>query len=477
MHSTRTAGRAWRHGLANACDSVPGKPKSVIRAFYFRGVGAADVGAGPDQALSSFTAGVDALLGCDTARLDAVALAAVLQEVEVQRRRLDAVDARLLAAAQEHRLAGEFGATSLRDMLVGLLRLSPGEARARVLRAHEVGPRRALTGEPLAPFLSTAAAALQDGQISAGHVGAVLDTMRHIPPDVRDAVAQQVEQTLVQAAREMDPGRVRQVGERIIAHVDPDGARPREEEQQRLRGLTERRLPDGACRWDGLLTPECRASWTPILDVLSQPRGPEDTRSPAQRRHDALLEAAQRLLRSGTLPDCGGTPATILVYAHADDLARGRGAGQSKYGQPVPMRDVRRMAGDAEIIPVLFTDTGGILSYGRVRRFATCAQRRALAARDRGCAFPACTRPASWCESHHVTPWAEGGTTDIDGMCLLCRFHHHLIDSTSGWRLIMIDGVPRVIAPPYLDPDQIPRRNIANHPPDLDFGDEFGDSG
>ncbi|WP_242419678.1 HNH endonuclease signature motif containing protein, partial [Frankia sp. CpI1-P] len=33
--------------------------------------------------------------------------------------------------------------------------------------------------------------------------------------------------------------------------------------------------------------------------------------------------------------------------------------------------------------------------------------RRALAARDRGCTFPGCDRPPSWCEAHHVIHWTH----------------------------------------------------------------------
>src|SRR6185436_12823419 len=67
-------------------------------------------------------------------------------------------------------------------------------------------------------------------------------------------------------------------------------------------------------------------------------------------------------------------------------------------------------------------DAGGVLSYGLRRRVASIGQRRALAARDRGCSFPTCDRPPDWCESHHVTPWVDGGPTDLDNLTLFVRF-------------------------------------------------------
>ena len=45
----------------------------------------------------------------------------------------------------------------------------------------------------------------------------------------------------------------------------------------------------------GDLTPECAAVVTTVLDALSAPAGAEDTRSQAQRCHDALQEAVRRL--------------------------------------------------------------------------------------------------------------------------------------------------------------------------------------
>ena len=58
----------------------------------------------------------------------------------------------------------------------------------------------------------------------------------------------------------------------------------------------------GAGRLQGDLTPECAASLAVILDALSQRGGPEDTRTAAQRRHDALQQACERLTGAGLDP-------------------------------------------------------------------------------------------------------------------------------------------------------------------------------
>ena len=66
------------------------------------------------------------------------------------------------------------------------------------------------------------------------------------------------------------------------------------------------------------------------------------------------------------------------------------------------------------------------LAVGRAHRFATPAQRVALAVRDGGCIL--CHRPAAECQAHHLTDWAEGGRTDLDQMVLLCWTHHRQVD-------------------------------------------------
>ncbi len=56
----------------------------------------------------------------------------------------------------------------------------------------------------------------------------------------------------------------------------------------------------------------------------------------------------------------------------------------------------------------------------------TAAQRRFVAARDRGCRHPGCSRPAIWTDLDHVTAHDRGGATDCANLCTLCRRHHRL---------------------------------------------------
>ena len=125
---------------------------------------------------------------------------------------------------------------------------------------------------------------------------------------------------------------------------------------------------------------------------------------------------------------------------------------------PVTPATIRKIACDADIIPVLLGSEGRILDIGRTTRIFPPHIRKALTARDQGCAFPNCTIPAPWCEAHHITYWSHGGPTSTDNGALLCTHHHHLIHKEQ-WTIHMQTGVPWFIPPPHIDPRQKPRRN------------------
>lgn len=213
--------------------------------------------------------------------------------------------------------------------------------------------------------------------------------------------------------------------------------------------------------------PSGRPSWTrsphpPPHPPTTTPPARPDPRTPGQRRHDGLLDAGLRLLRSGTLPDCGGVAATVHITLTEQHLRERAGLAPTGHDGLISIPEALTLAAEADLIPVVLTDTGGITAYGRTRRTATPAQRRALAARDRGCSFPGCTAPPAWTHAHHITAWALGGRTDLDNLTLLCG-HHHREHQHLGWTCTMINGTPHWTPPTWIDPHQKPRRNHVNH--------------
>lgn len=123
--------------------------------------------------------------------------------------------------------------------------------------------------------------------------------------------------------------------------------------------------------------------------------------------------------------------------------------------------DIRRVACNADILPAVFGGESLPLDVGRARRLFAPAQRVALNARDRGCVFPGCTTPLAFCEAHHITPWSQGGQTNLDNGVLLCSYHHHYIH-TGTWQIDIIDNVPWLIPPLWVDNQQRPLRNTVH---------------
>ena len=421
--------------------------------------------ADPDP-VETLTAAVDGLLMADLSRVDALGLVGLLRAVEVQVRRLAVVDHRLVAEIDARGVGHEVGACCTADLLRQVLRVSSREAAGRVRAAADLGPRRTLTGDPLPPLFPAVAAAQSAGTISPAHARVITSTIDALPAALDAVHGPAAETFLVEHAAHLDPAQLGHAATRLADTLNPDGTHTDDADHQRRRELTLHTNRDGTGHLSGTLTPEATAVWQTVLDALSAPTpatdGRRDPRTGSQRRHDALLDAGQRLLRTGDLPDNGGTPVTIAVTITLDQLRTTTGHAGTSRGTQLSIPNLLRLAAEADIIPAVLNDAGGILAYGRTRRLATRAQRLALPARDRGCSFPGCDRPPTWCQAHHITPWQHGGHTDVDCLTLLCGHHHREFDK-QGWTCLMLDGIPHWKPPTWLDPTQTPRRNTTHH--------------
>jgi len=427
-------------------------------------------------ALAQIEAGVQALrtaaVDGGLSSLSTLGLTETLVDGEVLVRRLTSGLRGVLGEADRRGIAGELCAASTADVLRQLLNLSPGEAGVRVRQARDWTPRVTVTGEPLAPVFAHVAAALDAGQITVAAAKVISKTRADLPAEVDRRFGDAAEALLVEQALVLNPKDLTIAAQRLTQTLNPDGVLNDETDQQRRRDFHLIVNPDGSSTPAGRFTPELTVLIRPILDSLSapQPAGEDlpDTRSPGQRRHDAIGDFATLALRSGSLPDSGGVPVTITVTVTADDLDRAqhgeRVIVEDSYGTPISLDALAGISAELQIGTVTLSTTGGILDYGRSRRLASCPQRRALAARDKGCAFVGCTRHATWCEVHHVTPWLQGGVTSLDNMILLCRYHHRHFEH-AGWTVRLVDGVPEWTPPAWLDPDQKPRRNTAHDRP------------
>lgn len=93
-----------------------------------------------------------------------------------------------------------------------------------------------------------------------------------------------------------------------------------------------------------------------------------------------------------------------------------------------------QMLCDAALVATLFKGRTDVLDVNEAAEQFSKRQRRTIAARDRHCVFPGCTRLPKHCDVHHLHERADGGPTTVANGCLLCRFHHRLLHQ-HGWSL------------------------------------------
>ncbi|GGO32068.1 HNH endonuclease signature motif containing protein [Micromonospora parathelypteridis] len=412
----------------------------------------------------------DAVAACVNAAAWALAeheLIAALDAAHRLEQRLAAVKLALIRELDARGTARAQGASSTAVWLRDRLRLTVPTARRLVDLAAALD-----IGNPGVRH------ALASADITLDQARVIADTVTTVHMSAGAEAADKAIGVLVDWAGQFDPALLRKLSTRILDHVAPDiadAAAAAALDAEALRAARDRHLTlseqtGGRLRLSGTLDAETAGLLRAAIDPLTAPSGPDDQRSPGQRRHDALSDVFRLALRTSELPEHGGGPAQIVVTTSYDSLARQLqsgsldtglplGAGTLDTGLQLTPETVRRLACDATILPAVLAGTGQPLDVGRQRRLITGPLRRALVLRDRGCAFPGCDRPPRWCDAHHIHHWAEGGPTCLANAVLLCGHHHRHLHHSDWTVQLGGNGHPEFIPPAWLDPEQLPRRN------------------
>jgi hypothetical protein len=299
-------------------------------------------------------------------------------------------------------------------------------------------------------------AALHAGAIDGEHLDVVVEVFKHLPDWATVEDRELVETTLAADARETHPNAVRRLGEQIIARLDQDGPAPKVEAEQAepKNSLRYRRTASGRFIATLDIEQEAGEQIEDMLTVLGAPK-PDDQRSHAQRLGDAFTEIIQVAAGASDMPS---KKPHLSIHVDYNFLLEGIGTATLDGGSFLCAEAARRVACDAEVIPIVFKGESVPIDVGRNRRLITDHQRHVLIARDKGCAFPHCDRPPRWCDGHHVQHWLQGGRTDVGNLVLLCKKHHRLIHH-SKWEVRITNGIPEFLPPPWLDPARTPLRN------------------
>ena len=333
-------------------------------------------------------------------------------------------------------------------------------------------------------------ASLLDGSLAPEAAMEVINQAERLLPVVRDECAMTVVDALVTMGTEHGPSGVRSVFPALLARFGRHDLQ-RDQDAAAKRVALSRAISDGMGTYLYKFTadPETKALLEAAIGPLAKPSpgldGSPDERTLEQRRGQALREVC----RGGAFRAADGAPraeSTGLGSGpaggahHEDALERG----QRRHGDWAPSPDsrwprtkatliltmtledligrigaatpmatwdqetviapenVRRIACEAGVIPVVLGRSGAVLDVGRIQRFFTLDQVRALWVRDRGCTFPGCVMPPLHCDAHHLQHWIDDGPTDLANGALLCPRHHEIVHRD---RLIgsVVDGTVR----------------------------------
>ena len=185
----------------------------------------------------------------------------------------------LVCEARGRDLPRRDGAASTVSWLRDLLRVTAAEARTLVALAEILDGRVAL------------ADAVDAGAMNVGQAIAIGHVLRDVPAD-EPALVDKVEGTLIEHSRQFEPTILRRLGERVLAHLNPDLAEERlrarlereERHAQQRRGFT--MSPDGlgGVRLSGVVDSEGAAIIGAAIEPLTAPLRDEIGRASCRER-------------------------------------------------------------------------------------------------------------------------------------------------------------------------------------------------
>jgi Domain of unknown function (DUF222)/HNH endonuclease len=355
----------------------------------------------------------------------------------------------IVGALDQQGAAETLGYKDLIEVFKHTLRWDPKVSRRKLKQAQALCPTVTPTGARVEPTLPGIAAAMADGALSEDHVDVLAEAMAELP-----AVA---EEHVVEYALQHEPRSARAFCKELAYRLDQDGPEPKEPEPVQPKNFVRRQWKGGRYLLSADLDAETGAKLDALIDPLAKPE-PDDLRFAPEREGDALCEIIDLALRTDRYPIHGGERVQLTVTVDYDKLRAGIGAARLDNGDHIPMKQIRKIACDSGIIPMVMGSRSQIYDVGRKTRAINAGMRRMLVARDKGCTFPGCTRPPKHCEAHHVRHWSDGGETNLDNLALLCRRHHDLAHH-SDWQVQMIGGLPVFRPPAFIDPQRRPRNN------------------
>ncbi|MFI8568618.1 DUF222 domain-containing protein [Rhodococcus sp. NPDC078407] len=293
--------------------------------------------------------------------------------------------------------------------------------------------------------------AVNTGVMTVDHAALIL-TFAETPPKKLPQEGRDIARTAMITAATGPGARTDKIREAITKLKDTYGSdKPPAEDTDRNELFASKMLNQRLCLkadFDAITAEKLFTALSPLTAPRPAADGTPDERSPARRRADAFGHILDHYLASSDRPTEGGEKPHINLHIRLQDLQSlsgqnsdditddettraatepnsdtdgdtggdtggDRGAYRDLFGDgssvgwlpwmgPLSRNTSRQLTCDCLLTAIVMDENGNPLNLARTARTVTAKQKRALTARDHGCAFPGCGKPAAWTEGHHI---------------------------------------------------------------------------
>ncbi|WP_406023695.1 13E12 repeat family protein [Nocardioides sp. NBC_00850] len=334
-----------------------------------------------DAALQAIETALQDLLATDPAYWRTGQKKDLLERLEKLQAQQAALKLRVLASAGD--IAEETGAKDASGWMRTELLVDKAVARSQVKLAAGVAK------------YDLVAAGLAEGVVSqdkARVITQALDAIENAPAASSEDLVL-AEKLLVDYADRLTANELKIVGRRILAEIDPERfeaaeakALQREEEHaQRRTFFQSRDNGDGTIDIHARVSRAVGMRLRTQLDSLAQPRKLSAEDKGRKAPYDRLLgQAFARVIETydvDQLPRHGGHGTTVFITMSVEDLHKDLGTAALGFnGEQITAAEARRMACNADLVPVVLGTDSEILDFGRTARLAYPIQHKALPA-------------------------------------------------------------------------------------------------
>ena len=352
----------------------------------------AAVGVRPAHVVAAVTDTLSQLDDTWWAARPAEELLATMRGLERLRSVLDWVQLQVAAEIDHAGAARTEGWASTKDYLTAVTGGHKGAGRRTLSLAKALTGDREQTGR-----------ALGRGDLSRTQAEVITTTVDRLP--VNPALRKAAERLLVDQARDHDATDLAALSRTVLTRLDPDGDEARDERllereeraahHSRFLSITDDGI--GGVRVTGRGTVEDAAWIRNALHPLAAPTPTStpgacggDPHTPARscgvadcahdgrdpREHgarlwDALVQASRTLADTDRLPDSHGAKPRITLTLDHETLVSGLGEATLESGGTLSAATARRLACDADLIPVVLGSRSQVLDVGRTHRLVT----------------------------------------------------------------------------------------------------------